>query len=105
MESAGFNLKSHIHMLGYRRYVSQSQLAWVNCRGEVVKRVGPENVNLKQGRLSRDGKKIATPIFNVDRGVMEIWIIDVETGASRLAVVGRGLADNPVVARFHQARF
>jgi len=83
-------------MLAYRRYVSQSQLAWVNRRGDIVKRVGPESVNVKQGRLSPDGKKIAAPIFNVDRGATEIWVIDVETGASRRAVVWRGIADNPV---------
>jgi DNA-binding winged helix-turn-helix (wHTH) protein/Tol biopolymer transport system component len=83
-------------MLAYRRYVSQSQLAWVNRRGDIVKRVGPENVNVKQGRLSPDGRKIAAPIFNVDRGVNEIWIIDTENGASRRAIVGRGLADNPI---------
>jgi len=85
-------------MLAYRRYMSRSQLAWVNRRGEVVRRIGPDNVNLKQGRLSPDGKKIATSIFNVDRGVNEIWIIDSETGAARQAIMDNGLVDNPVWA-------
>ncbi|MCU1272574.1 MAG: serine/threonine protein kinase, partial [Bryobacterales bacterium] len=83
-------------MLAYKRYVSRSQLAWVNRRGEVVSTIGPANVNLKQARLSPDGKKIATPIFDVTRGVNDMWIIDAETGDARRAIVGRGLADNPV---------
>jgi Tol biopolymer transport system component/DNA-binding winged helix-turn-helix (wHTH) protein len=83
-------------MLAYKRYVSRSQLAWVTRRGELVRTIGPGNVNLKQARLSPDGKKIATPIFDVTRGVNDMWIIDAETGAARRAIVGRGLADNPV---------
>ena len=83
-------------MLAYRRYMSRSQLAWVNRRGEVVSTIGPANVNLKQARVSPDGKKIATPIFDVNRGVNDIWIIDAETGAARRVIVGPGLVDNPV---------
>jgi eukaryotic-like serine/threonine-protein kinase len=85
-------------MLAYRRYLSRSQLAWVTRRGEVVKTVGPANVNVKQGRLSPDGRKIAASIFDVNRGVNDMWIIDVETGAARRTIVGRGLTDNPVWA-------
>jgi eukaryotic-like serine/threonine-protein kinase len=85
-------------MLAYRRYLSRSQLAWVTRRGEVVKTVGPANVNVKQGRLSPDGRKIAASIFDVNRGVNDMWIIDVETGTARRTIVGRGLTDNPVWA-------
>lgn len=85
-------------VLAYRRYLSRSQLAWVNREGQVVSTVGPANVNLKQGRISPDGKKIATPIFDVTRGVNDMWIIDTETGAARVAIVGQGLVDNPAWA-------
>jgi len=85
-------------MLAYRRYQSRSQLAWVSRRGEVMSTIGPGDVNLKQARLSPDGKKIATPIFDVSRGVKDMWIIDAETGAARKVIVGRGLVDNPVWA-------
>lgn len=85
-------------LLAYRRYQSRSQLAWVNRRGEVVRTIGPANVNLKQARLSPDGNKIATPIFDVSHGVNDMWIIETDTGAARRTVVGRGLADNPVWA-------
>jgi Tol biopolymer transport system component/DNA-binding winged helix-turn-helix (wHTH) protein len=85
-------------MLAYRRYLSRSQLAWVNRAGEVVKKIGPPNVNVKQGRLSPDGRKIAASIFDVSRGVNDLWIVDTETGASRRAITGRELVDNPVWA-------
>lgn len=84
--------------LAYRRYQSRSQLAWVTRRGQVVRTIGPANVNVKQGRLSPDGARVAAPIFNVDRGANEIWIIDTGTGASRQWIAGPGLADNPVWA-------
>ncbi len=83
-------------MLAYKRFVSRSQLAWVNRRGDVVSTIGPANVNLKHARLSMDGTKIATPIFDVNRGVNDIWIIDARTGDARRAIMGPGLADNPV---------
>jgi eukaryotic-like serine/threonine-protein kinase len=85
-------------MLAYKRYVSRSQLAWVTRRGEVVSMIGPANVNLKHGRLSPDGTKIAAPIFDVNRGVNDMWLIDAATGAARRVIPGPGLVDNPVWA-------
>jgi Tol biopolymer transport system component len=85
-------------LLAYRRYQSRSQLAWVNRTGRVVRTIGPANVNVKYGRLSPDGKKIATSIFDVHRGVFDIWIVDALTGAARRLAPTRGLADSPVWA-------
>ena len=84
-------------ILAYSRYVSRSQLAWTDRQGKVVSMIGPANVNLKQARLSPDGKKIATTIFDVDRGVNDLWIIDAETGAGR-RVAEPGTVDSPVWA-------
>jgi Tol biopolymer transport system component len=84
--------------LAYRRYLSRSQLAWVSRSGEIVSAIGPTNVNLKEARLSPDGKKIATPIFDVNRGVNDMWIIDAETGAARRVIIGPGTVDSPVWA-------
>jgi Tol biopolymer transport system component len=83
-------------ILAYRRYMSRSQLAWVNRKGDVLSTIGPENVNVKQGRLSTDGTKIATAIFDVNRGVNALWIVDTKTGAARRAVSERGQMDNAV---------
>jgi DNA-binding winged helix-turn-helix (wHTH) protein len=88
---------SNTGTLAYQRYISRSQLAWVTRQGEVVRRIGPANVNLKQARLSPDGKKIATTIFDVDRGANELWIIDAENGVGR-RVAEPGAVDSPVWA-------
>jgi eukaryotic-like serine/threonine-protein kinase len=85
-------------LLAYRRYLSRSQLAWVDRRGETVRPVGPANVNLKGARISPDGTKIATAIFDVDRGVKDLWIIDAVTGDARKMIAGPGSVDNPVWA-------
>jgi len=85
-------------MLAYRRYVSRTQLAWFDRHGTLVKKIGPDNVNIEHGQLSPDGKKIAAAIFNVDRGATEIWIIDRETGTSRRSISGPGIVANPVWA-------
>jgi len=80
--------------LAYKRYFSRSQLAWVNRRGEVLRMIGPANVNLKQARLSPDGKTIATAILDPERGVNDTWLIDAATGNARQIVAGRGQNDN-----------
>jgi Tol biopolymer transport system component len=85
-------------LLAYRRYQSRSQLAWVDRSGNVVRTIGPANVNVKYGRLSPDAKKIATSIFDVHRGVFDVWIVDALTGTARRLAATRGLADSPVWA-------
>lgn len=85
-------------VLAYRRYQSRSQLAWLTRQGQVVSTIGPANVNLKQARVSPDGTKIAAPIFDVNRGVNDMWLIDAKTGAARKVIVGRGMVNNPVWA-------
>ena len=67
------------------RIVDQALPTLVHNGGEVVSTIGPANVNLKEARLSPDGKKIATPIFDVDRGANDMWIIGCANG-SRAAV-------------------
>jgi len=48
--------------------MSRSQLAWVNRRGEVVRRIGPDNVNLKPGACRRTGKE-SPPRFSMSIAV------------------------------------
>jgi Tol biopolymer transport system component len=83
-------------VLAYQSYVSRSQLAWLDRQGHVVSTIGPSGVNLKLARLSPDGKKIATSIYDVERGANHIWVIDVETGEARRVIPGPGLVDSPV---------
>ena len=70
-------------MLAYLSYLGRSQLTWMNRRGEAVSAVGPSNIAVGPGRLSPDGRKIATVIFDVERGVNDAWIFEAHTGASQ----------------------
>ncbi len=83
-------------VLAYQSFVSRSQLAWVDREGRLITRLGPGNVNLKYARLSPDGRKVATSIYDVDRGVNDIWIFDAITGIGRRVIAGPGLVDTPV---------
>lgn len=81
--------------LAYQPFEGRSQLAWVNRRGEVVRRLGPSGIAVGPGRLSPDGKQIATGVFDVERGVHDLWIFDAVTGAGR-RLPDRGSINSPV---------
>jgi hypothetical protein len=83
--------------LAYMKYLSRSQLAWITRCGELVRKIGPANANLKEARLSPDGRKIATTIYDPERGLNDLWIIDAQTGAGR-RVGERGTVDSPIWA-------
>ena len=93
--AADFSVSSN-GVLAYQRYKSRSQLAWVDRHGRTIGTIGPSGVNLKLARVSPDGKKIATSIYDVEHGVNRIWIINAATGDARQAVNGDTFVDNPV---------
>jgi Tol biopolymer transport system component len=82
-------------ILAYQRFLSRSQLVWVDRAGRITGKIGPGDVNLKYARLSPDGRKVATSIYNVERGVNEIWIFDTSTGTGRRLIAGPGTVDSP----------
>jgi DNA-binding winged helix-turn-helix (wHTH) protein len=53
--------------LAYQSYVSRSQLVWVDRSGNQLGTIGPSNINLKSARLSPDGKRLATAIYDLER--------------------------------------
>ncbi|MBY0506560.1 MAG: winged helix-turn-helix domain-containing protein [Bryobacteraceae bacterium] len=81
-------------LLAYQTFVNRSQLTWVSRTGEVLSAASPGDLSTKHARLSPDGKRIATSIFDVDRGVTDIWIF--EGGAGRRLTTGRGIRHSPV---------
>jgi eukaryotic-like serine/threonine-protein kinase len=83
-------------VLAYQSFVSRSQLAWVDREGRLIANIGPGDVNLKYVRLSPDGRRVATSIYDVDRGANDIWIFDAATGSGRRVILGPGLVDVPV---------
>jgi Tol biopolymer transport system component/DNA-binding winged helix-turn-helix (wHTH) protein len=96
--------------LAYQSYLSRSQLIWVDRTGRQLGTIGPANINVKSARLSPDGQRIATAIFDTERGQQDLWIFDVKTNSGRRLATEQGLRDAPVwspdstmLAFLHQA--
>jgi DNA-binding winged helix-turn-helix (wHTH) protein len=83
-------------VVAYQSYVSRSQLAWVDREGRQLGTIGPANVNVKSGRLSPDGRMLATAIYDLERGGQSLWLFDTNTGTGRLLTADPGLRDAPV---------
>lgn len=83
-------------VIAYQSFASRSQLVWVDRKGKQVGTVGPADVNLRSGRLSPDGRKLVTPIYDVERGAQSLWIVDTGTNAARELTLEPGLRDAPV---------
>jgi hypothetical protein len=83
-------------VVAYQSYASRSQLAWVDREGRQLGTIGPANVNVKSGRLSPDGRMLATAIYDVERGEQNLWVFDTITGAGRQLTLEAGLRDAPV---------
>jgi len=82
--------------LAYQGYVNRSQLVWVDRTGRQLATIGPANINVKSARLSPDGQRIATAIFDTERGQQDLWIFDVKTNSGRRLATEPGLRDAPV---------
>ena len=82
--------------LAYQSFSSRSQLVWVDREGRQVGSVGPANINVKSGVLSPDGRKLAVPIYDVDRGAQNLWIVDIKSNAARELTLEPGVRDAPV---------
>ena len=83
-------------VLAYQKYVSRSQLVWVDRTGRQLATIGPANVNVKSARLSPDGQRLATAIYDVERGEQDLWIFDVKTNTGRRLTAEPGLRDAAV---------
>ncbi|MFL6416640.1 MAG: winged helix-turn-helix domain-containing protein [Bryobacteraceae bacterium] len=101
---------SNTGTLVYQSFLNRSQLAWVNRAGHQLGVVGPSNINLKSGRLSPDGQRLATAIFDTERGQQDLWIFDLKTNSGRRLDSHGALRDAPVwspdstaLAFMHQA--
>jgi eukaryotic-like serine/threonine-protein kinase len=82
--------------LAYQAYKSRSQLQWVDRNGRRVASIGPADINLKSARLSPDGSRLATAIYDIERGIQDLWIFDVKTNSGRRLSSGSALRDAPV---------
>ena len=82
--------------IAYQSYVSRSQLVWVDRAGRQLATIGPANSDLKSARLSPDGQRLATAIYDIERGAQDLWVFDVKTNTGRRLTLESGLRDAPV---------
>src|ERR1051325_1748796 len=68
---------------------------WVRARRQLAT-IGPPNVNLKSARLSPDGQRLATAIYDVERGMQDLWVFDVKTNSGRRLAPDPARRDSPV---------
>jgi Tol biopolymer transport system component len=80
----------------YQNYVSRSQLVWVDRAGHQLATIGPPNINVKSARLSPDGQRLATAIYDIERGEQDLWIFDVKTNSGRRLTADPAIRDAPV---------
>jgi dipeptidyl aminopeptidase/acylaminoacyl peptidase len=82
--------------IAYQSLVSQSRLMWVDRAGRQISAIGPANVNVKFARVSPDGKRLATALYDVERGQQDLWIVETETNSARRLTAEPALRDAPV---------
>jgi dipeptidyl aminopeptidase/acylaminoacyl peptidase len=82
--------------IAFQRYISRSQLVWVDRTGKQLATIGPANINVKSARLSPDGRRLATAIYDLERGQQDLWIFDVKTNSGRRLSADPALRDAPV---------
>jgi Tol biopolymer transport system component len=83
-------------VLAYQTFLSRSQFIWVDRTGKRLSAASPAGINGSYLRLSPDGRSIATAVFDVERGVTDVWVYDTRTGAGRRAIAGTGISHVPV---------
>jgi eukaryotic-like serine/threonine-protein kinase len=96
--------------IAFQSYVSRSQLVWVDRAGHQLATIGPANINVKSARLSPDGQRLATAIYDLEQGEQDLWTFDVKTNSGRRLAADPALRDAPVwspdskaLAFMHQA--
>lgn len=82
--------------IAYQSYRSRSQLVWVDRAGHQLATIGPDDINVKSARLSPDGQRLATAIYDIERGEQDLWIFDVKTNSGRRLTAESALRDAPV---------
>ena len=94
--SADFSVSHGGELLVYQNVVQRSQMIWVDRGGRRLRAAGPDRLSTKDARLSPDGTRFASALFDVERGVTDIWLTDTATGLSRRQIVSPLLTQAPV---------
>ncbi|MBI3278907.1 MAG: winged helix-turn-helix domain-containing protein [Acidobacteria bacterium] len=83
-------------VLAYQSFVSRSQLVSVDRHGRQLSTIGPAHINVKSARISPDGRKLVTAIYEVEQGAQDLWLFDTGTGAGRRLCDTAALRDGAV---------
>ena len=83
-------------VLAYQSFASRSQFIWVDRTGKRLSPASPAAIDGSYLRLSPDGRSLATAVFDVERGVTDVWLYDTRTGTGRKAISGPGISHIPV---------
>jgi Tol biopolymer transport system component len=83
-------------VLAYQPFESRSQFIWVDRTGKRLSTASPGGINASYLRLSPDGHWLATAVFDIERGVTDVWLYDTRTGTGRKAISGPGISHIPV---------
>ena len=82
--------------LAYQTFLNRSQFLWVDRSGKRLSAATPPGINGTYLRLSPDGRSLATAVFDVERGVTDIWIYNTSAGTGRKAISRPGISHVPV---------
>jgi Tol biopolymer transport system component/DNA-binding winged helix-turn-helix (wHTH) protein len=92
--SADFSV-SDTGTLVYQPCIPRSQLVWVDRKGKQIGEASLPGLALKAARISPDGKRIATSVFDYERGVSDVWLFE-RNGTAGRKMTGPGLSHSPV---------
>ena len=74
----------------------RSQLVWVDRQGHELSSVGPVLSSFNQVRLSADGRLAVVPVIDRSRGVLDLWTVEIATGAARRVSTPPATYNSPV---------
>jgi eukaryotic-like serine/threonine-protein kinase len=83
-------------VLAWQSFANRSQFIWVDRKGKRLSAASPAGIDGSFVRLSPDGRSLATVVFDIERGVTDIWLYDTRTGTGRKAISGPGISHIPV---------
>jgi tricorn protease-like protein len=76
----------------------RSQLAWFDREGHELSSVGPVLSSFNNVRLSADGRWAVIPVIDRARGILDIWTVEIGTGAVRKVSTSEATLDMPVIS-------
>jgi Tol biopolymer transport system component len=83
-------------VIAYQTFTTRSQFVWVDRKGNRVAAASPAGINSSYVRLSPDGRWLSAAVFDIDRGVTDIWLYDAQSGAGRRVIFGPAISHLPV---------